>query len=109
MVDRKVSRGTTFLVCDGGMHHHLALSGNLGAVLRRNWPLVAADRLDVPASETVDLAGPLCTPLDVLGKNQSLPPLGPCDRIAVLQSGAYGASASPTGFLSREPAIEYLI
>lgn len=109
VVDRKVSRGTTYLVCDGGMHHHLALSGNLGAVLRRNWPLVAADRLDVPASETVDLAGPLCTPLDVLGKHLSLPPLGPGDRIAVLQSGAYGASASPTGFLSREPAIEYLI
>ncbi|QGT79016.1 pyridoxal-dependent decarboxylase, exosortase A system-associated [Guyparkeria halophila] len=109
VVDRKVSRGTTYLVCDGGMHHHLALSGNLGAVLRRNWPLVAADRLDVPASETVDLAGPLCTPLDVLGKQQSLPPLAPGDRIAVLQSGAYGASASPTGFLSREPAIEYLI
>ena len=109
VVDRKVSRGTTYLVCDGGMHHHLALSGNLGAVLRRNWPLVAADRLDEPASETVDLAGPLCTPLDVLGKNQMLPPLEAGDWVAVLQSGAYGASASPAGFLSREQSVEYLI
>ncbi|MFI9651713.1 pyridoxal-dependent decarboxylase, exosortase A system-associated [Guyparkeria sp. GHLCS8-2] len=109
VVDRKISRGTTYLVCDGGMHHHLALSGNLGAVLRRNWPLVAVDRLDDPMSETVDIAGPLCTPLDVLGKNQPLPPLAPGDWLGVLQSGAYGASASPSGFLSREPATEYLI
>jgi diaminopimelate decarboxylase len=109
VVDRKVSRGTTYLLCDGGMHHHLALSGNLGAVLRRNWPLVAADRLEAAAEESVDLAGPLCTPLDVLGKNQPLPRLGPGDLVAVLQSGAYGASASPAGFLSREPAGEYLL
>ncbi|MGM0517128.1 MAG: pyridoxal-dependent decarboxylase, exosortase A system-associated [Pseudomonadota bacterium] len=109
VVDRKVSRGTTYLLCDGGMHHHLALSGNLGAVLRRNWPLVAADRLEAPADKSVDLAGPLCTPLDVLGKKQPLPTLQPGDLVAVLQSGAYGASASPAGFLSRDPAIEYLV
>lgn len=109
VVDRKVSRGQAFLLCDGGMHHHLALSGNLGAVLRRNWPLVAADRLDAPLDESVDIAGPLCTPLDVLGAKQPLPALGPGDWLAVLQSGAYGASASPTGFLSRDAAIEYLV
>lgn len=109
VIDRKISRGTTYLVCDGGMHHHLALSGNLGAVLRRNWPLVAVDHLDEPASETVDIAGPLCTPLDVLGKDQSLPPLAAGDWLGVLQSGAYGASASPAGFLSREAALEFLI
>ncbi|MFW6374804.1 MAG: pyridoxal-dependent decarboxylase, exosortase A system-associated [Guyparkeria sp.] len=109
VVDRKVSRGSTYLVCDGGMHHHLALSGNLGAVLRRNWPVVAVDRLDDGDNETVDIAGPLCTPLDVLGKNQPLPALAPGDWLGVLQSGAYGASASPAGFLSRHPATEYLI
>ncbi len=109
VVDRKISRGTTYLLCDGGMHHHLALSGNLGAVLRRNWPLVAVDRMDEPATEEVDLAGPLCTPLDVLGKSQALPSLAPGDWVAILQSGAYAASASPSGFLSRDTAIEYLI
>jgi len=109
VIDRKASRGTTYLLCDGGMHQHLALSGNLGAVLRRNWPLVAIDRLDEQADEAVDIAGPLCTPLDMLGKNQPLPPLAPGDWLAVLQSGAYGASASPTGFLSREPVTEFLV
>lgn len=109
VIDRKLSRGTTYLLCDGGMHHHLALSGNLGAVLRRNWPLVAIDRLDDEATEVVDLAGPLCTPLDVLGKNQSLPALGAGDWLGVLQSGAYGASASPGGFLSRDEPNEFLV
>ncbi len=109
VVDRKISRGTTYLVCDGGMHHHLALSGNLGAVLRRNWPVIAVDHLDGEANETVDIAGPLCTPLDVLGKGQPLPALSPGDWLGVLQSGAYGASASPAGFLSRAPVTEYLI
>ncbi len=109
VVDRKISRGTTYLVCDGGMHHHLALSGNLGAVLRRNWPVIAIDRLDDETNETVDIAGPLCTPLDVLGKGQPLPALSRGDWLGVLQSGAYGASASPAGFLSRAPVTEYLI
>ena len=32
VVDRKVSRGQVFLVTDGGLHHHLAASGNFGQV-----------------------------------------------------------------------------
>lgn len=106
VVDIKESRGQRFLLCDGGMHHHLALSGNLGQVLRRNWPLVAIDKMDQGNNEIVDLAGPLCTPLDVLGHKQPLPPVQVGDLIGVLQSGAYGASASPVGFLSRPPVSE---
>ena len=30
VIDRKVSRGQVFLVTDGGLHHHLAASGNFG-------------------------------------------------------------------------------
>src|SRR4029078_12386796 len=40
VVDRKVSRGRTYLVVDGGMHHQLAASGNFGQVIRRNYPIV---------------------------------------------------------------------
>ena len=39
VVDRKVSRGKTYLVVDGGMHHQLAASGNFGQVIRRNYPI----------------------------------------------------------------------
>ena len=109
IVDKKVSRGKTYLLCDGGMHHHLALSGNLGQILRRNWPIVAIDQLDAPCIHKVDLAGPLCTPLDVLGQNQELPELAVGDLVGVLQSGAYGLTASPNGFLSRPDCGEYFL
>ena len=44
IVDIKSSRGTTFAVTDGGMNHHLAASGNLGQVLRRDFPVIIANR-----------------------------------------------------------------
>ncbi len=108
VVDRKVSRGHTILVTDGGMHHHLALSGNLGQVLRKNYFLALADRLEGPV-ETVDIHGPLCTPLDIVGKGVELPWAGPGDVLAVFQSGAYGATASPQQFLSHPAPVERLV
>src|SRR5690606_25618332 len=62
VVDRKVSRGQVFLVVDGGMHHHLAASGNFGQVIRRNYP-VAVNR-DDGRTEVASVVGPLCTPMD---------------------------------------------
>jgi diaminopimelate decarboxylase len=44
VVDRKVSRGQVFLVCDGGLHHHLAASGNFGQVVRKNYPVAIGNR-----------------------------------------------------------------
>ena len=40
VIDRKISRGHVFLVTDGGLHHHLAASGNFGQVIRKNYPVV---------------------------------------------------------------------
>lgn len=109
IIDKKISRGKTYLLCDGGMHHHLALSGNLGQVIRRNWPIIAIDYLDAQPLEPVEIAGPLCTPLDVLGQNSPLPPLSVGDVLAVLQSGAYGLTASPNRFLSHPDCLEWII
>ena len=109
VVDRKQSRGTTFLVVDGGMHHQLAASGNLGQAIRRNYPIAVANRLDEPATETVTVVGSLCTPLDVLGADVQLPVAQVGDLIAVFQAGAYGLTASPTGFLSHPAPVEVLV
>lgn len=111
VIDKKVSRGKTFVVVDGGMHHHLAASGNLGQVIRKNYPVLNASRVrDNPETqENVSIVGPLCTPLDILANNVSLPSPEIGDLIAVLQSGAYGASASPQGFLSHPAPIETLV
>jgi diaminopimelate decarboxylase len=109
IVDRKESRGRTFLVVDGGLHHQLAASGNFGQVIRRNYPIVIGNRMDETATETVSVVGKLCTPLDVLGDRVILPPADVGDLVVVFQAGAYGFTASPTAFLSQPEAVEMLL
>jgi diaminopimelate decarboxylase len=105
----KLSRGQTFVVTDGGMHHHLAASGNLGQVIKRDYPIIAPTKLGQAAGPPVSVVGPLCTPLDTLARHAVLPPLAADDLIAVLQSGAYGPTASPGGFLSHPQAAQLLV
>ncbi len=109
VVDRKHSRGRTFLVVDGGMHHQLAASGNFGQVIRRNYPIAVGNRMDEEASETATVVGRLCTPLDLLGDRVMLPPADIGDLIVVFQAGAYGLTASPTAFLSHPEPAEVLV
>lgn len=104
----KRSRGTRFLVLDGGMHHHLAASGNLGQVIKRDYPIVAAKPGGREASPCT-VVGPLCTPLDTLARQAALPDCQAGELIAILQSGAYGLTASPVGFLSHPTPAEVLV
>ena len=109
IVDRKESRGETFLVTDGGLHHQLAASGNFGTVVRRNYPIAIADKLGAQTTETVNVVGCLCTPLDKLGDQVALPRADVGDVIAIFMAGAYGATASPAAFLGHGPAREIII
>ena len=110
VVDRKVSRGQVFLVTDGGLHHHLAASGNFGQVIRKNYPVAIGNRMRASgATETASVVGPLCTPLDLLAERMDLPQAEIGDLVVVFQSGAYGRSASPQGFLSHPDAPEVLV
>jgi diaminopimelate decarboxylase len=109
IVDRKESRGRTFLVVDGGLHHQLAASGNFGQVIRRNYPVAIGNRMEEEASEMVTVVGRLCTPLDVLGDRVTLPPADVGDLVVVFQAGAYGFTASPTAFLSHPEPAEVLL
>ena len=109
VIDRKVSRGSTFLVTDGGLHHHLAASGNFGQIIRKNYPVIVGSRVFSDAKETQTVVGPLCTPLDLLGDRMDLPTADVDDLIVVLQSGAYGYTASPLNFLSHPAPEEILL
>ena len=109
VTDKKQSRGQTYLMTNGGLHHHLANSGNFGQVLRKNYPVVLAHCLDSDEQEVVEIVGPLCTPLDIIGAKLTLPTAAVGDYIVVLQSGAYGASASPQKFLGHPEVAELLI
>ncbi len=109
VLDRKVSRGETFLVVEGGLHHHLAASGNFGQTLRRNYPVAVGNRVGRLPEETVSVVGCLCTPLDLLADRVDLPRADVGDLVVIFQSGAYGATASPTAFLSHPPPAEILV
>lgn len=103
---RKESRGTTFLVCDGGTNHHMAAVG-IGSFVKRNFPARVLNKSENPT--LVDVCGPLCTPNDTLLRKIELanPQVG--DVIVVERSGAYGSSASPVNFLGHGQPDEILL
>lgn len=109
ITDKKVSRDQTYLICNGGLHHHLAASGNFGQVIRKNYPVAIANRMQQSDTELVNIVGPLCTPLDILANKMELPKAEIGDWVVVFQSGAYGFTASPRDFLSHPHPVELLL
>jgi diaminopimelate decarboxylase len=109
IVDRKESRGRTFLVVDGGMHQQLGASGNLGQVVRRNYPVMIGNRMGEPGVEAVNVVGNLCTPLDVLADHIRLPEARIGDFVVIFHAGAYGLTASPIEFLSHPLPPEVIL
>ncbi len=104
----KESREKLYFVLDGGMNHHLAASGNFGQVIKKNFMV---KNLSNPNDKVVNcnLVGPLCTTLDILGRDIAVesPKVG--DLIAFLNSGSYGFTSSPLFFLGHETPVELLI
>jgi pyridoxal-dependent decarboxylase, exosortase system type 1 associated len=109
VLERKESRGQIFLVTDGGLHHHLAASGNFGQVIRKNYPVIVGNKVNSAEREIVSVVGPLCTPLDLLADRMEMSKAEAGDLIVILQSGAYGLTASPTAFLGHLPPAEVLV
>ena len=111
VVDRKVSRGQVFLVTDGGLHHHLAASGNFGQVIRKNYPVAIGNRMAAPAADArPSTSSARCARRSTCWPTAwTLPRADVGDLVVVFQSGAYGPSASPSGFLGRAAAAEVLL
>lgn len=109
VLDKKISRGQIFLITDGGLHHHLAASGNFGQVIRKNYPVVIGNKMHETNREIVSVVGALCTPLDVLADKMDMAEADVGDLVVVFQSGAYGLTASPGAFLSHPNALEVLV
>ncbi|MCE9671612.1 hypothetical protein LY474_27775 [Myxococcus stipitatus] len=104
VVDVKRSKGKRYVVLDSGIHHLGGMSG-LGRVPLVGVGVARAEPVS-GALEEVNVVGPLCTPLDCFARNVALPPLRPGDRVFIPNVGAYGLTASLTGFLSRPPPVE---
>ena len=109
IVDRKISREQVYLVTDGGLHHHLAVSGNFGQIIRKNYPMLIGNKMSEADTEQTSIVGLLCTPLDVLADKMTLPKADIGDLAVALQSGAYGLTASPHLFLGHPAPIEVLV
>ncbi len=105
VISSKESRGKTFFMVDGGLHHHLAAAGMFGTALRSNYIL---QNLSRPAAPKVrcNVAGPSCNPTDLLGIDVELPRPEYGDLIGVMKSGSYGFTASPLLFLGRQTPAE---
>ncbi len=109
VIGEKTSRGTEIRMCDAGFNAHLAAFGMMGTVIRRNWPMWNLEGDEKGPAGPYMLTGPLCTAIDVLATDITLPVTGRGDVLAVGSSGAYGRSASPTGFISHPEPKEVLV
>lgn len=104
VVEIKTSKNDRrYVVLDTGIHHLGGMTG-LGRIPRFPIDLIPLDPR--PGELTADVVGQLCTPLDCLARNLSLPALEPGDLVAIPNVGAYGATGSLTGFLSRPAPLE---
>ncbi|WP_405059953.1 hypothetical protein OG474_45490 [Kribbella sp. NBC_01505] len=106
VMDVKLSQGARYVVLDTGINHLGGLSGT-GRMMRPKVELTVLGRPDPAASGLrAVVTGPLCTPADVLSFDAAVPDVVPGDLVAIRNVGAYGLSASLTGFLSRPMPIE---
>ena len=78
-------------------------------MIRKNYPVTIGNKAGETARESASVVGPLCTPLDLLADRIELPIAEVGDLVVVFQSGAYGRSASPEGFLGHPNCVELLV
>ncbi|MBB2913063.1 diaminopimelate decarboxylase [Streptosporangium becharense] len=111
VVNIKESRGRKFVILDAGINTLGGMSG-LGRLLPVS---VRPAEDDLPEGagpaeqEVATLAGPLCTPGDILGKNVRLPVLKIGDVVGIPNAGAYGMTASLLMFLGRPAPAEVVV
>jgi diaminopimelate decarboxylase len=105
VLDVKTSGPHTYLVCDAGINTLGGMHG-LGRLLA---PAAQPIAQDPAGAVTAMLTGPLCSPLDVLGRAARITAPAPGQVLAIPNVGAYGLTASLVAFLSRELPVEVVV
>jgi len=100
----KTSRDRRFVILDAGINTFGGMSG-LGRIL----PVSIRIEGDAEVTGKGTLAGPLCTPGDLLAREIDLPELGEGDTVAIPNTGAYGPTASLLMFLGRPAPAEAVV
>jgi diaminopimelate decarboxylase len=101
----KNMNGKKFAIADGGMNNHFALA-SIGRLLKRDFPVNVLN--GAQETELISIAGPLCTPVDMVASNTILPVIKPNDILVMKNAGAYGYTYSPQLFLSHPAPVELL-
>ncbi|WP_406674804.1 AMP-binding protein [Nonomuraea sp. N2-4H] len=107
VVNVKQSRGRTFAILDAGINAFGGMSG-LGRLLPAQVRPRQPDG-DARPGRKAALAGPLCTPGDLLAREVELPDPAPGDLVTIPHAGAYGLTASLSLFLGRPAPTEVVI
>ena len=121
IVDIKISRGKKYIIIQNG------LNGFLRPVLKELMAGAAAEEgfsaeplftsfhafdfmvlTDETETETVDIAGSLCTAADTFATNITLPKAKIGDRVVVSNAGSYAYSLTPLLFSSHEVPRQFL-
>jgi diaminopimelate decarboxylase len=106
---KKECKGKTYLVCDSGYTQHPSTT-----ILERygiqRFPIsvLGKDSLDESLLEKVTIAGPSCTPVDIVGRDILLNKSEPEDILMITKCGAYGMTYNPLLFLSHPIPLELL-
>jgi diaminopimelate decarboxylase len=99
----KQSRGTSFVICSAGMN---AFARPVFMKVRH--PIRLLNRIAEPAVGEFQVCGPICTPIDCIGREAPLPDPRPGDVVGVFNAGAYGWSMSLKDFMSLPHPSELL-
>ncbi len=91
-----------FIIVDAAMND--LLRPTLYEAHHAIWPL---NETGIPVGRA-DIVGPVCETGDYLGLNHDMPDLAAGDGLAVLSTGAYGASMA-SSYNSRSPAAEVMV
>lgn len=95
VLDVKESRGRLFVLTDGGMN---AFTRPVFMGVRH--PVRVINKMGERPGHEYDICGPICTPLDCIGKRVMLPAVEPGDVIGFFNAGAYGYTMSLMNFMS---------
>jgi diaminopimelate decarboxylase len=77
--------------------------------MRVRHPVRILNKLARPGIETCNVAGPICTPVDVIGPDVLLPAPEAGDLVGVFHAGAYGYTMSILNFMSMGLPAELMV
>jgi diaminopimelate decarboxylase len=100
---RKTNNGKKFVIVDAAMNDLLRPS-----LYNAFHEIVPVQAQKDPATETVDLVGPVCETGDFFARSREIPVVAEGDLLAILDVGAYGMALS-SNYNTRPRAAEVLV